>query len=543
MKVESILARLDNVKPSTNGYTARCPTHEDKHNSLAVSQGENGGVVLKCFAGCETAAVVAAMGLSLSDLMPESDNWKDSSNDTVYRVNLPGGGYVEHVRIETPNGKKFTWRRDGQSGLNGMKVADLPLYRPVIQGKDYRITICEGEKAAIAAARIGLKAYGTMSGAASCPGKAALSTVCKCQEVLLWADNDEPGHKHMAKVKAALAGIAKTVVVFSTGEDKDDAADYNGDIKSLETIILKASGKRFFKTSTIAENTGAALAALGRYSSGDNSDRIPWGIKKCDSAMRGGMLPGALYLLGAPSGHGKTTLLQSIGFHCARERGPVLFCSPEMSGAELAEREIIKMSGEQIGNIGPWQNPVSRIEALGKMELASEKIRDESLPIHVVEETDITMMDIREIAKDMKTLSLIIVDYAQEIADRAATARYLAVGEVGKAAIILGKEFKVPVLVASQVNVGRGEGGVLDYSFRETKDLEHRAHASLIMEVKRSKEPNNKGFYDVVSTRIFARKNRSGAVFSVDVNYQPELFKIGDINAEYWTHQERRGDY
>ena len=100
-------------------------------------------------------------------------------------------------------------------------------------------------------------------------------------------------------------------------------------------------------------------------------------------------------------------------------------------------------------------------------------------------------------------------------------------GEVGKDAIVLGKTLGVPVLVASQVNVNK-DGGDLEYAFRETKDLEHRAHCSMIMEVKRSKMPNKYGYYDIESARVFARKNRSGAVFSVDLDYNPALFTIGN---------------
>ncbi|MGQ9525726.1 MAG: DNA primase, partial [Armatimonadota bacterium] len=64
MQIEDILALLRNVKPARkpNQWTARCPAHDDKRNSLAVSV-KNGAVLLHCFAGCSPFAVVHAIGL------------------------------------------------------------------------------------------------------------------------------------------------------------------------------------------------------------------------------------------------------------------------------------------------------------------------------------------------------------------------------------------------------------------------------------------------------------------------------------------------
>lgn len=138
---------------------------------------------------------------------------------------------------------------------------------------------------------------------------------------------------------------------------------------------------------------------------------------------------------------------------------------------------------------------------------------------------------------------MVIVDYAQEVADRGANvARYLAVGEVGKSAIKLGKELNIPVVVASQVNVFKGDGGATDYAFRETKDLEHRAHASMIMEIKRSQQVNQHGYHDVESARIFARKNRSGPLFDVPVDYRPATFLIADHVEKQWVPEDRYGN-
>lgn len=72
--VDKVLATLDRVKPAGAGqWKARCPSHDDRNPSLSIKEGDNGAVILHCFAGCETADVVAAMGLQLADLFPPKD--------------------------------------------------------------------------------------------------------------------------------------------------------------------------------------------------------------------------------------------------------------------------------------------------------------------------------------------------------------------------------------------------------------------------------------------------------------------------------------
>jgi replicative DNA helicase len=527
MNLHDILDRLDNVKRTGKGYTAKCPAHEDGHNSFGITTGDDDRILVKCFAGCEFEDIVRSMNLQASDFMGDNQPfYRNEEKQTVYKVQTKRGT-VEHVRIPKPGGKDYRYKLNGKSGLDGMKVSELPLYEPQHNGQNSKsIFICEGEKAAIAAAKLGCRAYGTMCGAGQCPDKEHFE-FCKGQDVVLWRDQDNLGLDHMEKVKAQLEGIAKSVTIIATGAEKHDAANFTGNIEDLKKIVGIARSESS-RTVLIHESALAAEQILANYCRNYTSDRIPTGITKIDYALRGGLMGGALYLLGAPSGHGKTTLLQNIAVHCARSRGPVLFVSPEMSSVEIAEREIIRQSGVSVNRIAPYRASNERLSSLLKMGEARERIEAEKLPIHVIDDTEITMPVINEIANGIPDLRMVIVDYAQEIAARTTQmARYLAVGEVGRESIILSKRLSVPVLVASQVNVVNGGDG-REYTFRETKDLENRAHCSMILEVTRSNFPNSYGYFDIEKTRIFSRKNRSGAMFSVDVDYDPSIFSIKD---------------
>jgi len=68
--IENLISRLDKVKGRNGSWTARCPAHADKGPSLAVRENEDGRILLHCFAGCETANVLGAVGMDMSDLFP-----------------------------------------------------------------------------------------------------------------------------------------------------------------------------------------------------------------------------------------------------------------------------------------------------------------------------------------------------------------------------------------------------------------------------------------------------------------------------------------
>ena len=76
--LNTVLSRLDKVSRLGEGrYKAICPGHSDKTASLAIKDLDD-RLLLHCFAGCETVDVLAAIGLSFSDIMPGrvKDNFK-----------------------------------------------------------------------------------------------------------------------------------------------------------------------------------------------------------------------------------------------------------------------------------------------------------------------------------------------------------------------------------------------------------------------------------------------------------------------------------
>lgn len=62
-------ADLAKARPlGRNRWQAKCPAHPDKSPSLAINEGRDGRVLVRCWAGCETGDILAALNLTMRDL-------------------------------------------------------------------------------------------------------------------------------------------------------------------------------------------------------------------------------------------------------------------------------------------------------------------------------------------------------------------------------------------------------------------------------------------------------------------------------------------
>jgi hypothetical protein len=67
--INLFLDHRPNARKYGEGYRDACPAHEGKSRStLSIKEGDDGRVLLHCFAGCSALDVVHSLGLELSDL-------------------------------------------------------------------------------------------------------------------------------------------------------------------------------------------------------------------------------------------------------------------------------------------------------------------------------------------------------------------------------------------------------------------------------------------------------------------------------------------
>ena len=83
-----ILNRLDGVRKTghPSRWTAKCPAHNERRPSLAITERHDGAGLLHCFAGCGAADIVGAVGLQLSDLFPSDEKIHRRRYETKPRI-------------------------------------------------------------------------------------------------------------------------------------------------------------------------------------------------------------------------------------------------------------------------------------------------------------------------------------------------------------------------------------------------------------------------------------------------------------------------
>lgn len=86
--LELLLPQLEGVRRTGHGrYVARCPSHGDRHPSLAIRETDDGVLLLHCFAGCSTYEVVSAIGIALGDLFPQQQSTGRNSERRPFSAN------------------------------------------------------------------------------------------------------------------------------------------------------------------------------------------------------------------------------------------------------------------------------------------------------------------------------------------------------------------------------------------------------------------------------------------------------------------------
>ena len=97
MNIDDFLARFIKVKPTgSNRWKTCCPTHDDQNPSLKITVDKEGVILLHCFAGCETADVLAAIGADFSDLFPDTNK----PYSKLQRKQFNAVEILEHLALE-----------------------------------------------------------------------------------------------------------------------------------------------------------------------------------------------------------------------------------------------------------------------------------------------------------------------------------------------------------------------------------------------------------------------------------------------------------
>jgi 5S rRNA maturation endonuclease (ribonuclease M5) len=253
--------RLTGRLVDVTGYTAPragadwcCPAHDDNSPSLSVTAAD-GCVLVHCQAGCDRAAVLAALGMTDSDLFDEpltNGNGKSTSGIDP-ELWTPYGEAVAIYDYTDENGrtlfqvcrtaaKEFPVRVPDATKKGGYRwkwgetrrvIYRLAAVRQAV-AEGWRVWIVEGEKDVHALERVGEVATCNPGGAGK--WRPEYCEWLRDANVVIVADNDPVGARHARRTSAMLRGIAKSVSVVQALTGKD-AADHMNAGHSIDEFV------------------------------------------------------------------------------------------------------------------------------------------------------------------------------------------------------------------------------------------------------------------------------------------------------------------
>jgi len=327
--LHDLLSRLHNVQDKGGGkYTARCPGHEDGHNSLSVAQGEK-GIVIHCHAGCSIEKILSVMGLSMSDLftekqIPQTVAKSKREIEKVYDY-VDKDGKLLHQTIRY-KGKGFSQRRPdpyrpGQwiYSLKDIEpvIYNLPAVLEAVLGEK-PICICEGEKDCDVLIAKNLVATTCPMGAGK--WRPHYSEWLIGAYVIIIPDNDIPGKNHAQAVAKSLHGKVKSIKICDLAKelpnlpDKDDLTDFlalisPGEQRSRFEKMLK-DAVAYTEGTQPATGDMTTLETISAYEL-MKSDLPP--LREIVKSL----LPQGLAMVCAPSKYGKSWLALGMGLSVA----------------------------------------------------------------------------------------------------------------------------------------------------------------------------------------------------------------------------------
>src|SRR5262249_32598580 len=178
------------------------------------SEGNDGRVLLKCLAGCDTNNVLRALGMTLRDLFPAIRRRQNSSEPVAaYDYTDETGQLLYQVCRFEP--KIFRQRQpDGNDGwIHNTKNVRRVLYNLPAVSKSQAVGIGEGEKDANALIEIDIVAT-TNCGEAG-KWREQYSETLRGKDVVIFGDDDEPGQKHVKQVVESLTGKARSIKIVT----------------------------------------------------------------------------------------------------------------------------------------------------------------------------------------------------------------------------------------------------------------------------------------------------------------------------------------
>jgi replicative DNA helicase len=310
--------------------------------------------------------------------------------------------------------------------------------------------------------------------------------------LLLAMDNDKAGDDAAGEIADGLTrGGFSFYRVTPYGDHKDASEALTADRATFAAAVREAEGTeaREYERLSAANYIQGFIDGIA---AGVDTPCIPTGFASLDDALDGGLYEG-LYIVGAISSLGKTTLVCQIADHIAQAGGDALIFSLEMARSELMAKSISRhtfrlshapggdrsaakttrgiTSGKRYAHYGEADKKLIG-DAIGAYAAYAERL-------YIIEGVgDIGVAKVREAVSKHVSMTgrtpTVVVDYLQILApynDRATDKQNTdkAVMELKR----ISRDFKTPVLAVSSFNRANYASPVTMEAFKESGAVEY----------------------------------------------------------------------
>jgi len=302
--------------------------------------------------------------------------------------------------------------------------------------------------------------------------------------------------RRLAEAGAALAGLDPAL---SRSQMADRA------VELVDTAVGSQQQKLRFVRDILPE-------VIDRLRGKETFTPTPWGEL---NTQIGGLRPGALYVIGARPGVGKTVIAAQLAAQLA-QTGLVAFSSLEMTEHELVQRLIAERLLIMVGKIKD-----ARMTDRDWELLMTRKAELEALNIAIDDRSGISAGEVRTFARQVSRkgrLVGVVVDYLQLMTSGGRMDRHLQVAEFSRQLKILAKDFQVPVIALSQLNRNSESTALAQpklSDLRESGAIEQDADVVMLLR----REGDDLAEHLVIDVA----KNRHGQTGEVDLAWQGEF--------------------
>lgn len=226
--------------------------------------------------------------------------------------------------------------------------------------------------------------------------------------------------------------------------------------------------------------------------------------------LTSGLQPSNLIIVGGRTSMGKTSFALNVAHHAAvREKIGVLIFSLEMNKTEIAERLLI---GEARVDSGKYR--VGDVDDHDMERIVNAAGVLSAAPIYIDDTGDITIMEMRTIARQLKAkenIGLVIVDYIQLFYTSRSESRAQEVSRIARDLKVIAMELGVPVLAVSQLRrppptVTKKEPSLED--LKESGGIEQNADLVILLYRPEVDDPRNLDIKGEAEVNL--AKHRSG---------------------------------